>query len=104
MRIRTERAPVPVLRSTHMRTVPIRELQQHSSAVIRRVRDGESVGITDRGTLVAVLVPPTLVGGAGALLAAGRVRPSTTTMADLPKGVRAARPTRDVLDELRAER
>ena len=93
-----------MLRSTHMQTVPIRELQQHSSAVIRRVRDGESVGITDRGALVAVLVPPTSVGGAGALLAAGRVRPSTTTMAELPRGLRASRPTGEVLDDLRAER
>ena len=38
-----------------MQTVPIRELQQHSSAVIRRVRDGESVGITDRGVAAILL-------------------------------------------------
>ena len=96
-------API-VLRSTHMKTVPVRELQQHSSAVVRRVRDGESVGITDRGTLVAVLVPPTSVGGSGALLAAGRVRPATVAIQDLPKGLRAAQATASVLDALREER
>jgi prevent-host-death family protein len=93
-----------VLRSPHMKTVPVRELQQHSSAVVRRVREGESVGITDRGTLVAVLVPPSAVGGTGALLAAGRVRPATVALSDLPPRVRVARPTSEVLDEFRAER
>jgi prevent-host-death family protein len=86
-----------------MKTVPVRELQQHSSSVVRRVRDGESVGITDRGTLVAVLVPPSAVGGSGALLASGRVRPATSTLAELPARLQAPRPTAQVLDELRAE-
>jgi prevent-host-death family protein len=86
-----------------MKTVPIRELQQHSSAVVRRVRDGESVGITDRGTLVAVLVPPTAVGGSGALVAAGRVRSATATFAGLPKGIRSSQTTGSVLDALRDE-
>ena len=87
-----------------MKTVPIRELQQHSSAVVRRVRDGESVGITDRGTLVAVMVPPTSIGGSGALLAAGRVRPATTTVDDLPPGLRTDQSTGSVLESLRDER
>ena len=87
-----------------MKTVPIRELQQHSSAVVRRVRDGESVGITDRGTLVAVMVPPTSIGGSGALLAAGRVRPATTTVDDLPAGLHTDQSTGSVLESLRDER
>ena len=89
-----------VLRSTHVETVPIRELQQHSSAVIRRVRNGESVGVTDRGTLVAVLVPPTSVGGAGALVASGRVRPATRTLKDLPSPIHAGVSTSEVLESL----
>ena len=87
-----------------MKTVPVRALQQHSSAVVRRVRAGESVGITDRGELVAVLVPPSAVGGAGALVAAGRVRRATASVSDLPPRVKASRPTGDVLDELRSDR
>ena len=87
-----------------MKTVPVRELQQHSSAVVRRVRAGESVGITDRGTLVAVLVPPTAVGGSGALLAAGRVRPASTSIDLLPDGLRVSQRTSVVLDDLRSDR
>jgi prevent-host-death family protein len=87
-----------------MKTVPVRDLQQHASAVVRRVRAGESVGITDRGTLVAVLVPPTAVGGAGALVASGRVRPATTDISTLPAGVRRSVSTAEVLDDLRSDR
>lgn len=87
-----------------MERVPIRELQQHASAVLRRVRAGETVGITDRGTLVAVLSPPAVLGGRAALLASGRVRPSTRTVDELPPGRRATRRTQQVLDELRDER
>lgn len=87
-----------------MKTVPVRELQQHSSAVVRRVRDGESVGITDRGELVAVMVPPSAVGGAGALVAAGRVRRATAVVSDLPPRIRTKQSTGKVLDDLRADR
>ena len=92
-----------VLRLTHMNTVPVRELQQHSSAVLRRVRDGEQVGITDRGTLIAVLVPPTAVGGTGALLASGRVRPATADINSLAPARRAPKKVLDVLDDLRGD-
>jgi prevent-host-death family protein len=87
-----------------MKTVPVRELQQHSSAVVRRVRAGECVGITDRGTLVAVLVPPTAVGGAGALVASGRVRPATIAIDTLPAGLQRPMSTCDVLEDLRSDR
>ena len=86
-----------------METVPVRELQQHSAAVLRRVRDGEQVGITDRGTLIAVLVPPTFVGGTGALLATGRVRPATAALADLPLARESSLRVLDVLDDLRQD-
>ena len=87
-----------------MKSIPVRELQQHASAVLRRVRNGESVGITDRGTLVAMLVPPTAVGGSGALVVAGRVRPAKATIAELPEGLHATLGTADVLEDLRSER
>jgi prevent-host-death family protein len=58
---------------THMRSVGIRQLQQHASAVIRDVQAGEVVEITQRGRVVARLVPP---GGSklDALIAAGLAR------------------------------
>lgn len=86
-----------------MNTVPVRELQQHSAAVLRRVRDGEQVGITDRGTLIAVLVPPSVVGGTGALLATGRVRPATAAVIDLPPARRSSLSVCNVLDDLRQD-
>jgi prevent-host-death family protein len=86
-----------------MDQVPVRELQQHASAVLRRVRRGETVGITDRGTLVAVLAPPQTVGGSAALVAAGRVRRSTRSLSDLPQARAANVSTAEVLDDLRSD-
>jgi prevent-host-death family protein len=89
-----------------MKLVPVRELQQHASAVLRRVKRGETLGITDRGTLVAVLAPPATVGGAARLVATGRVRQATRRLADLPApgGGVAGLSTADVLDDLRGDR
>jgi antitoxin (DNA-binding transcriptional repressor) of toxin-antitoxin stability system len=87
-----------------MDLVPVRELQQHASAVLRRIRRGETVGITDRGALVAVLAPPSTAGGAAALVAAGRVRRARRSLADLPTARPAPVGTSEVLDDLRAER
>jgi prevent-host-death family protein len=56
---------------THMKTVGIRQLQQHASAVIRDVKAGEIVEITERGRVVARLVPPTAGSKLDALIAAG---------------------------------
>ncbi|MCZ6873359.1 MAG: type II toxin-antitoxin system Phd/YefM family antitoxin [bacterium] len=41
-----------------MKTTGIRELKTHLSAYIRLVRSGETIRITDRGTVVAELRPP----------------------------------------------
>jgi prevent-host-death family protein len=56
---------------THMKSVGIRQLQQHASAVIRDVKAGEVVEITERGRVVARLVPPSGGGRLEALIAAG---------------------------------
>jgi antitoxin (DNA-binding transcriptional repressor) of toxin-antitoxin stability system len=42
-----------------MKTVGVRELKNHFSAYLRRVRHGESVLVTDRGEVVAEFSPPT---------------------------------------------
>ena len=41
-----------------MKTVGLRELKNHLSEYVRHVRDGETVTVTDRGEVVAELVPP----------------------------------------------
>jgi antitoxin (DNA-binding transcriptional repressor) of toxin-antitoxin stability system len=53
-----------------MKTVGIRELKDHLSEYLRRVRGGESVLVTDRGEVVAEFSPPTR-GAADTSLPAG---------------------------------
>lgn len=86
-----------------METIGIRELQQRASSAVRRVRRGETLGVTYRGQLVAVLAPPAIATGTGSLLAAGRVTPARWTHGPLPEPAVASRPTQEVLDELRSE-
>jgi prevent-host-death family protein len=86
-----------------MDRVPIRELQQHASAVLRRVRAGETLGITDRGTLIAVVAPPSSLGEAAALIAAGQVHRASRSLQNLPAPIRADVSTHDVLDDLRSD-
>jgi prevent-host-death family protein len=42
----------------HMKTVGVRDLKNKLSEYLRRVRLGESVLVTDRGEVVAELLPP----------------------------------------------
>jgi antitoxin (DNA-binding transcriptional repressor) of toxin-antitoxin stability system len=87
-----------------METIGVRELQQHASAALRRVERGETIGVTDRGRLVAILAPPSSATGAGALMASGRVAGWTRPADALPEPLAAARTSAEVLDELRDER
>lgn len=41
-----------------MERIGVRELRQHASRYLERVKAGETVEVTDRGRLVALLVPP----------------------------------------------
>lgn len=86
-----------------MKTIGVRELQQHASAALRRVERGEVIGVTDRGRLVAILSAPSAATGAAALVASGRVTPARRTTGDLPAAARVERPTSEVLSELRDE-
>ncbi|HVQ99826.1 MAG TPA: type II toxin-antitoxin system prevent-host-death family antitoxin, partial [Mycobacterium sp.] len=40
-----------------MERIGVRELRQHASRYLDRVKAGESIEVTERGTPVAVLVP-----------------------------------------------
>jgi antitoxin (DNA-binding transcriptional repressor) of toxin-antitoxin stability system len=86
-----------------METIGVRELQQHASAALRRVARGETLGVTDRGRLVAVLSAPSTATGASGLLASGRVQLARRRSNELPAPVRSKRSTSKVLDELRDE-
>lgn len=63
--------------------VGVRALQQNASEVVKRAASGEVIDITDRGRLVARIVPAHLQ-GMEALRNAGFVRDATRSLADLP--------------------
>lgn len=63
--------------------VGIRALQQNASEVVKRAAAGEVVEITERGRLVARIVPAGS-GGFTDLCAAGLIRPADPTVTKLP--------------------
>ncbi|GLY71461.1 type II toxin-antitoxin system Phd/YefM family antitoxin [Amycolatopsis taiwanensis] len=85
-----------------MAQVPVRQLNQDTAGVLARVKRGEEVEITDRGAVVARLIPaqpsPT-----SALIASGKLRPATLTgPIPHPKGpVRTDHEAGDLLRRLR---
>lgn len=89
---------------THLKTIGVRELQQHASAALRRVAQGEVIGVTARGRLVAILSSLERVSGASSLVASGRVEPARRDLVSLAEPVSVARSSAVVLDELRGER
>ena len=93
-----------------MGSTGIRELKDHLSGFVARAAAGERVLITDRGRVVAALVPaPTSALGSryDALVATGEIQPALATgdplaampRVKLPKGLAAA-----LLDLDRGER
>ena len=81
------------------RTIPHRELRNNSSAVLRDVREGETIEITNHGEVVAVLSPPEATNRGRCAKPASR----RGGFAQLPL-VELDHPVQDTLDELRAER
>ncbi|MDQ2708727.1 MAG: type II toxin-antitoxin system prevent-host-death family antitoxin [Actinomycetota bacterium] len=83
-----------------VRTIPHRELRNDSSAVLRAVRDGETIEVTNNGEVVAMLVPPPRMPGAGL-----RIRRATARggFAGLRR-VRSDHPVQHDLDDLRGDR
>lgn len=61
--------------------IGVRELRQHASRFLARVKAGETVQVTERGRLVAVLVPPDPATSARErLVAGGSLVPATTPL------------------------
>lgn len=79
------------------KTIPHRELRNHSSDVLRRVQAGETIQVTNHGEVVAVLSPPGH--GLAPRIALARQRGG---FAAIPR-VRSSEPTRQALDALREE-
>lgn len=71
-----------------MGEVPVRELNQNTAGVLARVKGGEAIDITERGTVVARLVPAK-PHPLAELVRSGKLRPASVTGP-------APRPTGDV--------
>jgi prevent-host-death family protein len=86
--------------------IGVRELRQNASRYLDRVKAGETVEVTERGQLVALLVPPDPASTARErLVAAGRLIPASRPLR-APRRVQARPGTSDsgtVLNELRDE-
>ena len=93
-----------------MERIGVRELRQNASRYLALVKAGETVEVTERGKLVALLAPP---GGHRStrdrLVAAGRLIPATSPSGRLrsprPVPIAAGEPTnQELLDAEREER
>ncbi len=63
----------------------MRELRQNLSVYLRRVKDGESLEVTEHGHPVAVLAPlPEPLSTFDRMVADGRIRPATRSFDELP--------------------
>ena len=93
-----------------MERVGVRELRQNASRYLAMVKDGKTVEVTERGDLVAVLVPPGEARSArDNLVAAGRLIPAAAPSGRLrsphPVPIKAGEPTNaELLDAERQER
>lgn len=67
-----------------MSRVGVRELRQRASELLRRVAQGETIEITDRGRPVAVLGPLPAGSPLEQLQAAGDIEAATRDLDDLP--------------------
>jgi prevent-host-death family protein len=87
--------------------IGIRELRQHASRYVAMAKAGMRVPVTDRGELVAYLVPAEEGGSTyQRLVAAGRVRPAIGNLLDLlpPPPAEPGRPLlSEVLQQMRDE-
>jgi prevent-host-death family protein len=88
-----------------MERVGVRELRQNLSIYLRRVKRGESLEVTERGTPVARLVPPaTGDEWLDRMVAEGKIRPGKGSIKDLPAPVKlppGAKPLSEILQEMR---
>ncbi len=68
-----------------MDRVGIRELRQNLSVYVQRVKDGESLEVTEHGHPVAILRPPVAIDDPlERLRAQGRLKPAVGSFKDIP--------------------
>lgn len=88
-----------------MTTIPHRELRNQSSKILDRVKNGETIDVTNNGEIAATLIPPS-ASPFERLLLAGHVRPAGKGPVDfraLPR-ITSAISTAEILADLRGDR
>ncbi|BCW70023.1 hypothetical protein NicSoilB8_10670 [Arthrobacter sp. NicSoilB8] len=88
-----------------MTTIPHRELRNQSSKILERVKNGETIEVTNNGEVAAVLIPPSS-SPFERLLLAGQIRraaPGAVDFQSLPR-VGAASTTAEILGDVRGDR
>lgn len=94
--------------NVHPVMVGVRELRQNLSVYLDRVKQGVAMQVTEHGRVVALLMPlPASASRYDILLAQGLITPATRSIRSLPAPrplPPGARPTTEILDELREER
>jgi prevent-host-death family protein len=84
--------------------IGVKELRQHASRYLDKVKAGETVEVTERGELVALLVPPLPAATARErLIASGRLIPAAGPLRP-PRRRSVAVSSAAVLTELREDR
>jgi prevent-host-death family protein len=68
-----------------MTSIGVRELRQRASELLRRVEQGETIEVTDRGRRVAILSPPPEGSPLERLRALGEIEPAKGDLDDLPE-------------------
>jgi prevent-host-death family protein len=85
--------------------IGVRELRQNASRYLARVKAGETVEVTERGVLVALLTPPRPAQTARErLIAEGRLIPAAGPRQFPVRHVVDGPSTQSVLDEMREDR
>ncbi len=90
-----------------MERIGVRELRQNASVYLARVKAGETVEVTERGRLVALLTPPAPAQSSRErLVAEGKIMPATSpwTLPEPRTPPPGAPSTREALDAEREER
>jgi prevent-host-death family protein len=87
-----------------MASIGVRELRQRASELLRRVEQGETIEVTDRGRPVAILAPPPEGSVLDRMRTLGEIEPAKGDFDELPPPLVLApgieRPS-DVLRRLR---
>jgi prevent-host-death family protein len=88
-----------------MTTIPHRELRNQSSKILERVKNGETIDVTNNGEVAATLIPPA-ASPFERLLMSGSVRQASQNPVDfrLLQRVASDAGTTEILADLRGDR